>query len=125
MNLLFEYLDDKLPHLIVGDFNSLLRSDYSDEEWQEIYNVRASNNWELPESTVIENIYNRGYIDCGKIGLQKLSDNNFKKATCWAKTRIDFVFASNNFMGTPKDSFIFNSDISDHHPVLVDFEFKT
>jgi len=28
-------------------------------------------------------------------------------------------------MGTPKDSFIFNSDISDHHPVLVDFEFKT
>ena len=33
----------KLPHLLVGDFNALTKSDYTEEDWKHISEHRASN----------------------------------------------------------------------------------
>ena len=42
---------DKPPverRIFCGDFNALTKSDYSNEEWKDIFDVRSSNSWESP-----------------------------------------------------------------------------
>lgn len=39
-----------LPDFWMGDFNALTRSDYTNEEWDDILRVRLQNHWELPVS---------------------------------------------------------------------------
>ena len=49
----FSITDDgqpNLPHVWLGDFNSLTRSDYSDKEWRNISETRSLNSWEPPKS---------------------------------------------------------------------------
>jgi hypothetical protein len=45
-----------LPHIIVGDFNALKRSDYTQKQWNNITKVRAQNKWEKPQDFLIEHI---------------------------------------------------------------------
>jgi hypothetical protein len=75
-----------IPHLILGDFNSLShKTDYTEEEWSLIETVRSRNKWEFPKTKVIETMENNyGYIDCWKAAGGKLNT-----PTCWANTRID------------------------------------
>ena len=41
---------EKVPHMFLGDFNSLTRRDYRDEEWMNVQRVRKQNKWETPET---------------------------------------------------------------------------
>jgi len=123
---LFLYLEnEKLlnkPHLLLGDFNSLERSDYSEKEWEEIIKMRNENNWEEPKCLVLDEIKKRGYIDCNKEYFPK----GFPKdeiATCWAGTRIDYIFKSQNFKGNLINCKSIKNEISDHSAILAEFDF--
>jgi endonuclease/exonuclease/phosphatase family metal-dependent hydrolase len=45
-----------LPHIIVGDFNALQKSDYSKKQWEEIAKVKVKNKWEKPQDLLIKHI---------------------------------------------------------------------
>lgn len=54
---IFEFLEqkglDKIPHLIVGDFNSLGHAeDYPKKQWDLLIYRRKNNMWELPKDQV-------------------------------------------------------------------------
>ena len=57
MRKLEDYLRDqfeaRVPQIWTGDFNSLTREDYTDQEWEEVSQVRRKNRWELPKTEVI------------------------------------------------------------------------
>ena len=40
-----------------GDFNSLTREDYNDEDWDKITRVRLQHNWEPPQTEVNRNFF--------------------------------------------------------------------
>ena len=44
----------KYPDFIIGDFNSLLQSDYDAKRWKEIAKIRKLNKWEKPTSELME-----------------------------------------------------------------------
>lgn len=63
-----------------GDFNALTRSDYSEEEWKEIANVRARNMWESPKTelmqkVVVLKIAPKSHPNCCSVNLFKVFRN--------------------------------------------------
>ena len=46
--------DSSVPHIWVGDFNSLTKDDYTVDEWNEITRVRKVNCWERPHVDATE-----------------------------------------------------------------------
>jgi len=108
---------DTIPHVILGDFNSLsYESDYPTEVWQSIVRIRQRNNWELPKSNIIKTMESNGYKDNWR-----LCKANTGIPTCWAKTRIDYIWSSHNWNFTPISCFRLYQDISDHYLIAVDF----
>lgn len=108
-------ITDKLgPHILMGDFNSLRRLDYSKTDWEYIFNERKQNKWELPTSELIDRI-EKSYVDTwsfvGKFPI---------KSTCAFDTRIDYIFVSNvNKIKIEKSNRIEEEMTSDHYPVFV------
>ena len=117
----FSFIQQDVPHLIVGDFNSLDSTDYTQQEWNTITHERERNEWEEPMSLVLSEMKKRGYVDARKIAVSVEGD----LATCWANTRIDFVFLSESLRTTFPTMQVSTcahipSEASDHVPVLVD-----
>ena len=74
--------------VILGDFNALTRTDYTDEQWSEVAGVRAVNQWEAPTSELTDMLRTHGPLDCwSTLGFRAAS-------TCRFNTRIDYVFAN-------------------------------
>lgn len=48
------HIDSEKTHILMGDFNSLKRSDYTEEVWKELTKIRKENKWELPVSEVTD-----------------------------------------------------------------------
>lgn len=99
------------PHILLGDFNSLTRSDYSNDEWQSISDTRAANRWEEPKTNVTSTLTGLGYIDV-------LSASKAVAPTCRFNTRVDYIFS----LGVPYQcSFVAESQgVSDHKVVIMD-----
>ena len=60
------------PHVLVGDFNSLFRQDYTAERWERIANKRAATGWEPPRTDVMGwlcNTRHSGYEDARSASL--------------------------------------------------------
>eukprot|EP01095_Lingulamoeba_sp_RSL-Kostka_P014261 TRINITY_DN616_c0_g5_i1.p1 TRINITY_DN616_c0_g5~~TRINITY_DN616_c0_g5_i1.p1 ORF type:complete len:333 (+),score=83.02 TRINITY_DN616_c0_g5_i1:142-1140(+) len=131
---------DLVPHIICGDFNVLCKKDYTDDQWQEIYDIRAKNRWELPKDTFYNTLTNElEYHDsfyCFNKDNRNIGNDNEENnesindieniKTCRYNTRIDYIFLSNNIV-TKRNIKIINYEridtrISDHFPVLIDFE---
>jgi endonuclease/exonuclease/phosphatase family metal-dependent hydrolase len=112
-------VSQKLPHLLIGDFNSLSRNDYSEEYLNQMTSIRKKNNWELPHFNVIdEYMKEKGYVDCWKSKHPDLRDDT--ASTCEFGTRIDYVFASNIHDDWHLDTCdIFSSNnITDHNGIV-------
>jgi len=112
-----------LPHLFIGDFNSLTKGDYIDSDWEQITQHRVNSSWEPPMSLVTTFMRERGYKDAWA------SKNNVpapreKIATCWAQTRIDYIWVSPNFPWEIHNCWRGDSDASDHVPVFADIVFS-
>ncbi len=109
---------DQMPHLVVGDFNSLSSaSDYSRAKYQEMCDMRSRNGWERPQFTVYQHMLKMGYRDCWKEG-----GGSLDCATCWANTRIDYVFASKDFPMKATCARINVKKASDHQMVVIEFK---
>lgn len=104
---------------LLGDFNALKRTDYSDQEWRAITDVRINNRWEKPETDLIDQIERDGFIDLwGKFGTPK--------PTSRFNTRIDYIFSyeskdlDNNRNTTVNAIDRILTNTSDHMLVLCD-----
>eukprot|EP00164_Ancoracysta_twista_P000492 GFYU01000657.1.p1 GENE.GFYU01000657.1~~GFYU01000657.1.p1 ORF type:complete len:277 (+),score=25.91 GFYU01000657.1:36-866(+) len=97
---------DEFPHIMVGDFNALNVTDYSDARLREITDVRARTRWELPQSELMEYIAQIGYHDLCVEGLtnsdgtpcDSLNGSTRSTGTCRYDTRIDYLFANDAFL---------------------------
>lgn len=120
---LLQFLQDNhlhtIPHLLVGDFNSLGHaSDYSPKQWQHIVDTRAQNSWESPKVQVIPLLEKHGYIDaCKEAG------GDPSQPTCWAGSRIDYIFKSAQCPWQAIAHTVAPSNASDHNLVLVQFKY--
>jgi endonuclease/exonuclease/phosphatase family metal-dependent hydrolase len=88
---------NRFPSILLGDFNSLTRSDYNSKEWEKVIQGRVSTNWEYPVSNLTDKLKspeNWGLIDIR---------NNCKNVlgpigTCKFNTRIDYLFINKLFL---------------------------
>jgi endonuclease/exonuclease/phosphatase family metal-dependent hydrolase len=109
--------EDTSRLIILGDFNALKRSDYTEEAWQEIVNVRKQNGWEKPMTDVVARMEKEGYIDALSFV------NDVIVPTCRFATRVDYIFMSPQL----RDNIQFCRTIvsphnqSDHYPVSCEF----
>lgn len=89
-----------MPSVWMGDFNSLTRDDYNDAEWHDIANVRALNNWELPQTDVTSVMTGFPRNKLGReFSKYQLCDAyreapvvSGPRSTCRFNTRIDYVY---------------------------------
>jgi len=107
------------PQLWMGDFNTLSRADYSDDEWDEIVQIRRNNGRKAPLNDVIDTIEKLGFSDnwtkAGKPAPRTTSRFN---------TRVDYVFSSDSFnkAWTLTSFNHFPYDASDHSFVMAEFQ---
>ncbi len=112
----FTQLQKILPktdaHFLLGDFNSLSRGDYTDDQWQVIIDSRKQSSWEDPKTDIISTVLQMGYKDV-------LSEVNAVAPTCRFNTRVDYIFT---FGIEHRRAFVTDSQgTSDHKVVVVDF----
>jgi len=104
-----KYYDD-YPIILLGDFNSLTRKDYTQKEWAYIHKTRKNSLWELPTSKLTDKL-NVCWFDSGQ---------NHKGPTSRHDTRIDYIFTKSLFV---KDYNMIKTipTISDHNLISVKF----
>jgi len=114
LDQILPHIDQNIPHLILGDFNALCQSDYSDEDWENLKAVRAKNRWEAPKTDLYKKLMDLGYTDSfpGR-------DHTSKVATVWAHTRIDWILWSSKLPANVNSYNVLDTDASDHLPVVV------
>lgn len=127
----------ELPDLWVGDFNALTKDDYTEEEWERIFQVRKKNNWELPvcelTSIVTGKVSAESNPAVGTLGLKDAyaSLSNESKSgpfsTCRFNTRIDYVYFNAERMSATgwklvECNHVECTDLSDHNLVIATFE---
>lgn len=120
------YRGCSFPHLIMGDFNALTRSDYTDEQWEAIRLVREKNEWESPTSELMSILTDKlGYHDiigdyCKRMGISVPLTSRFD-------TRVDYILASAECINTMNfiNAGAIQSDASDHLPIFADIIFKS
>merc|ERR1712059_246990 len=100
------FLEDTVPQVWIGDFNTLTREDYNEEQWEQITNIRREAKWELPRTEFSNLLLNkRGLIDSwasvGRPG---------QVSTCRFSTHIDYILYNQSF----QDRWICTS--VQHHP---------
>lgn len=104
------FLTNDYPSILLGDFNSLTKKDYTSKEWAEIYKIRKNGCWELP-LTGLTDYLNLEWLDPGA---------KDKKKTCRYNTRIDYIYTKN--INILKHDIIETlPNISDHNLVYIIF----
>ncbi|GIQ86374.1 PGAP2-interacting protein [Kipferlia bialata] len=109
---------DSLPAVLVGDFNALLRTDYTDEQWAEIKRIRGQSKWEEPKGDVLTEILSQGWYDSCQISpLGTVSGS--VAGTCRFGTRIDYVLVSHKLLRNVRTYKIVATETTDHNAVCV------
>lgn len=113
--------------LLAGDFNALCLSDYGAEELARIRAHRQKSRWEPPMGDVTATLEQAGWVDLYRLGRDSdkaiaRDGDHCEGATCWAGTRIDYLWAAPSFreharlVGCERVL----SDVSDHVPVVAE-----
>jgi endonuclease/exonuclease/phosphatase family metal-dependent hydrolase len=112
--------------ILCGDFNALSVEDhYLPEQWRHIVESRRSVKWEEPRTDVWRLMMREGWCDCWLAqNTARLSDPTLKRTTVWAKSRIDYVFASGDALKAAlRQCEVHETDgLTDHDAVVADFE---
>jgi endonuclease/exonuclease/phosphatase family metal-dependent hydrolase len=118
------------PCLIGGDLNALRLSDYPPEALESIREARARSCHEAPSNDAVALLDSWGYRDAARLADAAAAGYRESLArplaaslrrTCWADTRIDYVWLSASLADRVKEvhASVFDTDVSDHQPVVV------
>lgn len=120
LNVLYSRIPSNKNCILMGDFNSLTKEDYDDEELANITLVRQNDNWELPKFDVTDSLKNNAFIDT-------LCDNVVP--TSRFNTRIDYIFIKGYDFDKSCSRVIINNHnrndlsstigVSDHLPIMT------
>jgi len=137
-------LCDGFPHLLLGDFNALKRSDYSPEEWQAVVAKHEAKGWSPPEGCLsLQLLLDAGYVDLFEASMPGVGSmkRSLAEVPALAKMtasaadpdiRIDHVFCSSDLLELLQRQHSESPDLgtsawvdtsasgSDHFPVVVD-----
>merc|ERR1712228_370122 len=121
-------------------FNALTRSDYTDNDWNEIIQIRKKNNWESPQIELLNIIKQKNYFyDCLHLfqSIKKDVDNEEKcdddlldsnnLGTCRFDARIDYILINNRMkqlFEITDYQHIDHDNASDHKLIRVTFKLK-
>ena len=103
------------PSILLGDFNSLTKQDYSKKQWGNIYEIRKYGKWELPVHQLTDKIKDN-WLD----SKQYISQSSILE-TCRYNTRIDYIYISNNINVKSYNVIETMPHISDHNLVTITF----
>ncbi|EKX52580.1 hypothetical protein GUITHDRAFT_101746 [Guillardia theta CCMP2712] len=107
--------------LLVGDFNALMREDYTDEHWENLRSLHASRGWGGPYSGDLAIVQEHGFVDCLE-SAKPLSPLHLTAHVGDPAYRLDYCFLRGRHM-RPVGSFVDRTiDFSDHYPVITDFD---
>jgi len=102
------------PHLLLGDFNALKRSDYTESEWEHIAQVRKASGWESPKVELVETLERVGcYVDL--LG----TNTELVVPTSRFDTRVDYIFATADVVCQAASVVVSPLNESDHKPIVV------
>lgn len=104
----------KTPHVILGDFNALRRSDYTDDEWNTIARVRKESNWEAPRVDVTSTMEQSGYVD-----VLAMHNGRDIVPTSRFNTRVDYIYATKDITSISSAVVVSELNKSDHKPVVA------
>ena len=106
---------------MAGDYNSLTKEDYRDDEWSVVEEVRRRNSWEAPCTDVTRRMREEGFSDCwetvGRPG---------PTSTCRYNTHIDYIFTDERLdqVMTCTQVDHLQNQASDHAMVVATFAIK-
>ena len=115
--------------LIVGDFNALCRSDYSDGEWDSLVSVAAQRNWEPRREDAYQSMASNHLDACqrhhgGSTSARELRTYNLDlgerrpEGERVAALRLDYLFLSRKSRLRPTSFLVHRSiDVSNHFPI--------
>jgi len=109
------------PQIWAGDFNTLCQSDYSEEEWNDILELRKTTGREVPSSDVTNAMEALGFRDSWVE-----ANKPPPRTTSRFDTRVDYVYTSQSFnkSWSLKSLLHFPHDASDHSCVIATFALK-
>jgi len=118
------------PCLIGGDLNALRLSDYPQEALESIRDARARSSREAPSNDAVALLDGWGYRDAARLSDARAEGYAVALArplapslrtTCWAGTRVDYVWLSQPLSDrvTDVEARVIDTDVSDHLPVVV------
>lgn len=124
--ILTDFVDKDEDHFILGDFNSLKRSDYTLEYFEDLADkLRKSEAREIAFDVTDIMEKEEGYVDVWRMNNAATDD---RSATCKWGCRIDYIWASQElFRKLDVDNsfcLILEKKISDHFPVCAGFSFR-
>lgn len=100
------------PTLLAGDYNSVRRKDYTNDEW-----TILSYQWKTSLRTDVTDFLEKNGF---KTSFDKAKLTN-PKYTGTRGLTIDFLYLGSNWTFPVKTSFVYHDASSDHIPVLLDF----
>jgi endonuclease/exonuclease/phosphatase family metal-dependent hydrolase len=103
--------DHKNKFIVVGDFNSLRRPDYNDEEWKHIEDVDKKRGVKTITDAV-PIIEKNNFID--SFAYCNVPIN----VSVWSKRRVDYIYGKNIKF---HKSAVYKKTFSDHYPIYADF----
>eukprot|EP00960_Hanusia_phi_P063449 765489-Hanusia_phi.AAC.13 len=107
--------------LLIGDFNALMREDYTDAHWEHLQSLHASRGWGGPYFGDLAVVQEHGFADCLQAA-KPLSRRHLTAHVGDPAYRLDYCF----YRGCgirPVGSFVEQTfDFSDHYPVITDFD---
>ena len=121
MNLILQHIQRRgfKDVIIMGDFNSLKKDDYTEEEWSHIINSNQKRY--IKTMTLVTDLMNEnGYTDSFK-----WTKRGRENVSVWSMKRVDYIYFSKNYPHKVLNSFTIPTLISDHLPVVCDIEIKS
>jgi endonuclease/exonuclease/phosphatase family metal-dependent hydrolase len=103
--------DESRIIIIGGDFNSLRRNDYTDEEWKRIVDTDKKRNV-ITQEDMIPFIEKYGLVDSFVS-----SDSPIPTITVWSNRRVDYLYSNIQ----SEWSEVVKTGLSDHYPVFADY----
>jgi len=117
--------------IILGDFNALTKSDYTEEYLGEITNTRYRSRWELPVFDVTNFMLEKQYVDFyQKINkMKEFPAEDYYVGTCRYNTRIDYIWISKDLSElidweNSSCEIDRKCNLSDHYPIIARIVFK-